>query len=260
MPRILENRLIAEFKDRESFTREELFDFFCFYEPDLKEGTFGWRVFDLKNKNIIKSKIRGLYTLSTKPEYKPVISKDIYNIAKRISSKFTEIKYCLWEIDWINEFSQHQANKNITFVEIEKDFVESLYYELKDRLKNEIYLNPDENEINFYISESNNPVVIKRLISRSPVTKHIISKTQFYTPSLEKMLVDLFTEDKLFYFSQGSELVRIYENALNSYSINFTTLLYYAKRRAKEQELKAFLANNLSHLVKEIFNDKKEML
>ena len=55
MPKIIENRLIEEFKDRDTFSREELFDFFRYFEPNLKEGTFGWRIYDLKNKNIIFS-------------------------------------------------------------------------------------------------------------------------------------------------------------------------------------------------------------
>ena len=37
MPKIIENRLIEEFKDRDAFSREELFDFFRHFEPDLKE-------------------------------------------------------------------------------------------------------------------------------------------------------------------------------------------------------------------------------
>ena len=53
MPKIIENKLIQEFKDRGSFTREELFDFFRQFEPDLKEGTLAWRIYDLKNRNII---------------------------------------------------------------------------------------------------------------------------------------------------------------------------------------------------------------
>ena len=53
MLKILENRLIEEFKDREYFTRGDLFDFYRHFEPDLKEGTFGWRIYDLKNKNMI---------------------------------------------------------------------------------------------------------------------------------------------------------------------------------------------------------------
>ena len=56
-------------------------------------------------------------------------------------------------------------------VEVEKEFVESFYYDLKDNFKNDIYLNPDEKAINFYISESNQPLIIKNLITRSPIDK-----------------------------------------------------------------------------------------
>ena len=255
MPKIIEKRLIEEFKDREAFPREELFDFFRSYEPDLKEGTFGWRVYDLKNKNILKSKMRGLYAISYKPKYKPKISPEISKIVKTIGKKFKDIKYCIWEIDWMNEFSQHQASKKMLLVEVEKEFVESFYYELKEGSKNDVFINPDEKAINFYISESNQPVIIKKLITRSPIEKHTEKKITFYTPLLEKILVDLYAEDKLFYFSQGAELVHIFENAISTYTINFTKLFSYAGRREKEQDLKAFLINNMSHLVKDIIND-----
>lgn len=41
--------------DREYFTRKELYEFYRYFEPDLKEGTFGWRICDRKDKNIIRS-------------------------------------------------------------------------------------------------------------------------------------------------------------------------------------------------------------
>ena len=96
MPKIIENRLIEEFKDRESFSREELFDFFRYFEPNLKEGTFAWRIYDLKNKNIIKSLKRGLYIISYKLKYKPVISAELLKLAKKLVERFEEVKYCIW--------------------------------------------------------------------------------------------------------------------------------------------------------------------
>ena len=54
------------------------------------------------------------------------------------------------------------------------------------------------------------------------------------------------------YFYQGGELMHIYENILKSYTINYTKLFSYAKRRDKEQEIKQFLNNNMYHLVKDI--------
>lgn len=251
MPKITENRLIEKFKDRDAFSREELFDFYRCFEPDLKEGTFGWRIYDLKNKNIIKSIQRGYYTISYKPKHKPVISGEILKLAKVISERFENVKYCLWDTDWINEFSQHQSGKKFIIIEIEKDFVESLYYELKDSFRFDFYLNPDEKAIDFYISESQSPVIIKKLITRSPISKRTEMKIKFYTPLLEKILVDLFTENKLFYFYQGAELMHVYENAYKNYTLNYTKLFSYAKRREREQDIKQFMTNNMYHLVKD---------
>jgi len=252
MSKITENRLIKEFKDRDAFSRKDLFDFFRYFEPDLKDGTFGWRIYDLKNKNIIKSIKRGYYTISYKPKYKPEISGDLPKLAKVISERFEDVKYCLWDTDWINEFSQHQSGKKLFVIEIEKDFVESLYYELKDSFRFDLYLNPDEKAIDFYISESQNPIIIKKLITRSPISKRTEKRIKFYTPLLEKILVDLFTESKLFYFYQGAELMHIYENALKNYTLNYTKLFSYAKRREKEQDIKQFMTNHIYHLVKDV--------
>ncbi len=254
MSKIVENKLIREFKDRTSFSREELFAFFKHFEPDLKEGTLGWRIYDLTNKNIIKSVRRGYYTISYKPKYSPEISKNILTLAKTISEHFENIKYCIWNTNWLNEFSQHQSGKNLTIIEIEKDFTESLFYELKDSFSFDFYLNPDEKTINFYISESQEPIIIKKLITRSPISKRTKKTTELYTPLLEKILVDLFSEDKLFYFYQGSELIHIYENALKNYTLNVTKLLSYAKRRDKEQEIKEFITKNIHHnITKNLF-------
>lgn len=252
MSKIVENRLIEEFKDREYFTREDLYEFYRYFEPDLKEGTFGWRIYDLKNKNIIRSIKRGLYVISYKPRYKPNISTELIKLAKQITDTFKDTKHCIWETEWLNEFSQHQASKRIILIEIEKDFIESLYYELKDSSINEIYLNPDDKVIDFYIAESNYPVVIKNLITRSPIIRKIENRVKVYTPLLEKILVDLFVEEKLFYYLQGSELIHIYENTISNYAINFTKLFSYAKRRGREQDIKQFLTNHMNHLVKDI--------
>jgi len=255
MPKVLENRLIEEFRDKESFTREELFQFYRYFEPELKEGTFGWRIYDLKNRNIIKPLKRGLYVISYKPKYKPDISPNLLKIAKQLSEKFDEVKHCVWETVWLNEFVQHQTSKSSIFIEVEKGFEESLFYALKDNLHREVFLNPDEKAIDFYIAESNQPVIIKKLLTRAPLIKRTEKEVKFYTPTLEKILVDLFAEERLFYHLKGGELMHIYENALSKYTINFTKLFSYAKRREREYDIKQFMTNHMFHLVKDIIDD-----
>lgn len=252
MPKIIESKLIEKFKDRESFSRRDLFDFYREFEPNLKEGTFGWRIYNLKKRNVIRPIKRGLYTMSGKSKYRPEITPDIIKLVRQFIVNFRDIDYCIWETRWLNEFSQHQANKKIIIIEIEKEFVESLYYELKDRSRNNIFLNPNEKDINFYIAESEYPVIIKKLVTRSPVITRTEGKTKFHTPELEKILVDLFAEDKLFHYLQGSELRNIYTNALTNYSINYSKLFSYAKRRGREQEIKKFITTHMSHQIKKL--------
>jgi len=253
MPKIIETSLIKEFRGRTSFSREELFDFFRYFEPDLKEGTFAWRIYDLKNRNIIKPLKRGLYVISFKPKYRPEISPQFIKLTKKITDRFDGVKFCIWDMQWLNEFSRHQASQGMILIDIEKEFSESLYYILKDSFRNDLYLNPDAKVMNFYISESQNPVIVKKLISRSPIDRRTIKGAKLYAPSLEKILVDIFVEENIFY--QGSELTHIYENAISNYTINFTTLFAYARRRGREENIKLFVARNMPYLVEEILDD-----
>lgn len=255
MSKIVKNSLIEQFKDKDFFSREELFDFFRQFEPDLKEGTFGWRIYDLKNKNIIKPIKRGVYTISYKQKYIPAVASELLKLGKKLLEQYKEADYCIWDTAWLNEFSQHQSTRHILIVEIEKEFVESLYYHLKDSLRLELYLNPDEKTINFYIAESKLPVIIKKMITRSPTIKVSQNNLELSVPILEKILVDLFVENKLFYLYQGVELSHIYENSIKNYAINFTRLFSYAKRREKEQDIKDFMMKHIPHLVKDIIDD-----
>ena len=63
------------------------------------------------------------------------------------------------------------------------------------------------------------------------------------TPSLEKILVDIFSNE-MWESLQGYELVRIFENATNRYSINKSKLLRYATRKGKKEEIINFLNTN----------------
>ena len=252
MPKIIENRLIEEFKETEAFSREELYSFFKDFEPDLKEGTLGWRIYDLKKRNIIKSVRRGWYSISYKPVYKPEVSSELLKLSKVITEHFKDLKYCIWETSWFNEFLQHQTSKRIILIEIEKGFEQDLYFQVKDNFRHEVYLNPHEKEIDLYITESQKPIVIKKLITRSPVSKQTVNKNKIITPQLEKILVDIFADEKLFYFYHGSELTHLFENAIKRYSINYTRLFSYAKRRDKEEGLKAYLNNNLKHVIMDV--------
>ncbi|MFT3946601.1 MAG: hypothetical protein QM763_06465 [Agriterribacter sp.] len=88
------------------------------------------------------------------------------------------------------------------------------------------------------------------LVSKSPLQN--VDKVQ--TTTLEKLIVDLFSDKKMFSAFQGSELAHIVNNAYNRYAIDFTKLFHYAKRRRKDVELRVFLKTK-TDIPKNILND-----
>jgi len=248
MLKYIETKLIETFKDKGVFTREELLEFYKKYDPNLKEGTFGWRIYDLKKKNLIIIVQRGKYRIGHIPVYSPLISEELLKLANSINEQFEDVKYCIWDAQWLNEFSKHQSSKKMIVIEIEKEFVDTLFYRLKDEFEFEFYLKPDKKAIEYYVSESEWPVIIKSLFSKSPTTNQVIKNIVCHTPQIEKILVDVFTEKKLFYYYQGAELMHVFSNILNTYPINYTTLFSYAKRRNRETEIKRYIVDNI-HLI-----------
>jgi hypothetical protein len=139
-----------------------------------------------------------------------------------------------------NEFMLHIPAKSITILQVEKEALEPVYDFLKEEKHKDVFIQPQEKEIERYIYESKKPVVLLPLVSKSPLQK--VNKVT--TTTLEKLIVDLYSDQKLFAAFQGSELAHIVNNAYNRYAIDFTKLLHYAKRRKKDLELIRLFKDN----------------
>ena len=238
------------FKGRESLSRQELFDFFRQFEPGLKENTFRWRIHNLRDKNIISQISRQRFTLAHKPVFEPLIGEHERKVFVLIQKQFKELKLAVWSTRIVNEFMLHQPARFIIIVEVEKEAVEPVFYFLKDSNIKHVFLDPEEKEIDRYISGLENAVVVLPLVSKAPIQG--IKSTA--TITIEKLLVDLFSDKPLFSAYQGRELVHIYNNAYGRYAIDFTKLFSYASRRRKVEDLKNFLVQK-TDIPQIIFND-----
>lgn len=114
--------------------------------------------------------------------------------------------------------------------------MESVFYEMKDQGK-DTYLNPSDEIIDKYITSRKSPLIILPLVSEAP-TQEIDGVR---TITIEKMLVDLVSNDLLFAAHQGSELKRIFKSAYEKYALSEAKLLRYASRRNRKNEVKALL-------------------
>jgi hypothetical protein len=230
---IIIEQLKKEFVEELPFSRNELYVFLQQFDSNLKAATFRWKIHDLRNKQIIAPISKGLFTLSYKPIFRPNSSEAEHKTFSKIQKQFPTLKLCIWSTQIANEFMLHIPAQFITVLQVEKEAIEPVYDFLKAQNFKHIFIQPGEKEIDRYIYESNSSIVLQALITRSPVQK--VNKVA--TVTLEKLIVDLCSDRKLFAVFQGSELVHIVNNAYNRYSIDFTKLFHYAKRRGREAEI-----------------------
>ncbi len=241
------DKLKQEFKSHTSLTKQDLYDFYTKNNEKAPESDFFWYLYALKQENFIKALYKDTYKLIDKNtfEFEPFLDtklSDIHNVL----SKFDLTDYCLWSSAWLNEFTIHQVPRSFIILEVEKEAVESIFYHLRDMGYKEVFLlfaKIDETLLDRYIFEAENPIIIRKIITKSPTNKILdpLSKIPINIPRLEKILVDLYCEDNLFRAYKGSEQYNIFENALKKYTLNFKTLLAYAQRRKKDASLKNYL-------------------
>ena len=92
-----------------------------------------------------------------------------------------------------------------------------------------------------YISQNKESIIVKQLVTKSPLQEIKNVKT----PKIEKMLVDLISDTATFISYQGHESITILKNAFKEFQINFTTLINYSRRRKKDVMLKKILKEEL---------------
>jgi hypothetical protein len=234
---IFVNQLRIKFNSTTAFTRTQLYEFFRELDPEVKEITIRWRIYNLKENGIIRAIDKTWFSLAILPPFLPVQENRQKEIYRRVTKEFPGIKACIWTTKWIHEFMLHQPGRSFSILEVEKGSEEIVFNHLSDNRIRNILLRPDPDQLDKYISPNSDTVVVRSLISKSPVQKLCTCTV----PLIEKILVDLFANPKLFTLFQGSELEFIYSSVLEKYSVNETRMLNYAARRGKKQDLAVFL-------------------
>lgn len=234
--KLRQDEIIVEFKKKDIITYDELLKFYRRDEPNLKIGTFKWRIYKLKEKQIITSFKKGIYMLEKRKKFEPTINVSIKKIYNQVNKKFPYIDICIWETSWLHNFMNHQPFNSLTVLEVDKDIIEAVFQSIKEKRSN-VFLNPKSEDIDNYISNEN-AIIVKPIIKGSPVRTYEKIKIL----KIEKILVDVFYENELFRAYQGQELINIFERVYEEYSVNVTTLYRYARNRGIKEKLINFIS------------------
>ena len=158
-------------------------------------------------------------------------TKDLINLLKEI-----RYDYIIYNITFLNEWLNQLIGKNTIFIEVDKNYFNSIYELLVDNEYKNVLVNPSIQEIEKY--SLSDLIIIKPLYSRSPINR----KERSFT--LEKIIVDLFVDDILKKYYSISELPWIYKQMFKEYAIDEYSLNTYLTRRRIKEKFYEFLKTN----------------
>ncbi|MEJ0055757.1 MAG: DUF6577 family protein [Bacteroidota bacterium] len=238
--------ILERFRNQQFVSIGDLRNFFSESEPGLNDATLRWRIYHLKQKDILRPVKRGMYAIdkTEKLTFDPSFSKKLDSLNSVHLKSFVDAAYGLWTTEWLAQFMELQPTNHLIIFEIEKELTYPLFQELQLAKKN-VFLDPDKDIIENYILAKQNPVIVRALQSRAPLQKTSHGK---YVPALEKILVDVFCDKDLFIAFQGSELKNIYRNAWKEYEINLSVLTSYAGRRRRIKPILEFIKKNITDM------------
>lgn len=190
-----------------------------------------WHIKRLVNENKISRLARGMYGSSTKRHFAHTLDPRQRAIYHTIVNKFPLIDVCVYSGADISSMQHHLSANNATYIEVTKEATEVVFHCLLDN-GFKAYHRPTQALMTEYVNLSDRCVIVKPLISESPLTK----TEGIHVPTLEKMLVDI-NADPDFYYLQGNETPYIMEHARNLYNINEPKMLRYASRRGIRQKM-----------------------
>ena len=216
------------------FHRKDLLLDISRQQMGIKDSAITLQINRMIASGILRRIGRGEYELSQKglPEYVYQPSEEEKTIFMKLKQQFPLLDMCIWSPRVLASFMLHVPDIGYTFVDVEKDGMETVFHALQDmELGRNILIAPSLTDCERYLTGSD-AIVVRQLIGQSPLT--VVDGCQ--VPRLEKILVDVIGDNELF-FASGSETYNIYEFAFERNHINKSKLLRYASRRNRKEKV-----------------------
>lgn len=215
----------------------QIFAYFREKEGDIKLTTLRWRMYHLRQQGLVRRVARGQYSFGKRSQFKPTISHALKRIFNEFGKNLPYTNKCVWETRWLLPLMEFQPVANMIILEVEKEAFGKAFSIYGGKVRT-AFLEPSREEMEKYVLAQDETLIIKRFLFRAPVQRI----EGFAIPRLEKILVDLLIDKKIFMAFQGKELERIYRTALSNFNIDFTVLRGYAQRRGNANEVVEYIA------------------
>lgn len=201
-------------------------------ESGFSKTAVNWFLHKLTSERKLCRVGRGVYSVVFRQEFRNEPDEPLINLARQILDQYPGVRACFYQGAILSPLLHHLSYNALTYIEVQRELTEILFHRLQEAGE-KVYLKPSREMMQNYIDISKSGIIIKPLISGSPVT----IESGIPMPTLEKIIVDTLCDEDFSYL-QGGEWEYIVENAFSLFSINSSRLFRYAGRRGKLQEIK----------------------
>lgn len=206
---------------------------------------------NVQNVTVSQRRVKGSTSVLPNDSYRPLrtfepfISDSIQVLNDLLLKDFPLLTHCIWTTEWLNTWMIHQSVHTYTIIEVEESACESVFYHFRASGFKNVFLEPDALLMERYVSDAENPIIIQKLLLRSPLLSVKVGNGRTVkVPKLEKILVDVYCDDILFFAYRGNEQEQLFQRVFNNYALDMKTLFAYAERRKRKVSLMQYLHSN----------------
>ncbi len=224
-----------------TFNKETIYQTALENNSQLKLSSVYWLINKLIGQGLLIRVGRNKYCVtaanSKRKVYHYQFSAALQKIVDDVAEHFPLIQFQAWEAIQFNRFANHQIAQNLFFIEVESMLESAVYEFLREETKHQVLLKPTMEICEVYAGSDT--IIVQNLITETPVDQQAPHHVM-----LEKLLVDLFADEKLQLFLETSEFSTILEQAFHTYVIDESKMFRYARRRNIEDKIKRIIVED----------------
>ncbi len=218
------------------FSREELLQSFRNGGFALSDAAFSKKIASMVQCGDIIRVGKDVYSLPDDRiyPYKHEYSTLANELAGIIKEQYPLINFTVFELIQLNEFVNHQLAHNVLFLSVEPEVKNFIFDTLKLNYFGKVFLDPSPEIYHQYWSD--NMIVINKLVTEAPKGHDAAWHT-----GLEKLLVDIVSDDLILESVTLSEYPTIFEDAFSRYIVDERCMFRYARRRKTDRKIKSLI-------------------
>ena len=223
------DNIIAYAESRSQFSVDDLA---ASVARGIERNTLSWHLSNLCKQGKLRRIGRGLYSSQMKTAYQVKASKIVRSLYHSLHKDFPFADFCLYDGPLLTPLLHDLSPNSTIYIETSRDVMESVFNRLSQKHQGRLFLAPSREMTSKYIDLSQENIIVKPLITESPLTED----NGVPMPTLEKILVDTRVDADFFYL-HGHENMEMLMTAMSNYDVNQTRLLRYADRRHEKENI-----------------------